>query len=788
MRRTVALLGGLAVSWVLAAPAPAAAFETNVTRVPRVATATNTAGTSRPCITCHNNADGGSGCVASGGAAPCLNPFGSDFLGNRLFWDATLAGMDSDGDGFTNGQELQDPTGSWVPGDPNPGVESCVTRPGDRLFTPGDDDDDGDGYCCFGEDVDSNGDCLGTGENTGALDCNESDAAVNSGATELCSNVVDDDCNGLDTLSDPVCEDVVDRDGDGYCVMGIDLNGDADCIDAGEVTADVDCDDTEITVSPGASENCFDGLDNDCDESVDLADFDCRNDVDNDDDGFCPIGADLNDDGDCLDDGELEAGSDCDDREPLANSSQTEVCTDSIDNDCDGRADFTDTECAGFFDGDEDGFCPLGTDLNGDGDCIDEGEDTPVGDCNDLDPVIRPSAIEACDDRVDTDCDDLVSLDDPDCAGFLDTDGDGYCLQGVTGGAGGIDRNGDGDCVDRNEEAGAGDCDDTNPAVNPPATEVCTDALDNDCDGSIDAGDSLCREDYFDHDGDGWCNVGPDLNGDFDCSDDGEQVGPGDVGPAASDPTSYPGAPENCLDRKDNDLNGVVDDPELCVRTVDADGDGWCPLGNDLNGDGDCTDPDERSGEGDCNDVDPDVHPRVVEDCFNRRDDNCDGNVDLFDVECFRLLDRDGDGFCGTGTDDNRDGDCLDFGEDRFGEDCDDTNADVGPRGVEDCADGIDNDCDTFVDFLDTQCDCSVLCDDGDPCTLDDCTGPALCSYEPDPSCTMDMGPGLDGGPGLDIGPPDGGGGCGAAGGAAGPLFALLMVALGRRRPEEESR
>jgi hypothetical protein len=34
------------------------------------------------------------------------------------------------------------------------------------------------------------------------------------------------------------------------------------------------------------------------------------------------------------------------------------------------------------------------------------------------------------------------------------------------------------------------DCDDTDPAINPGVTEVCTDGVDNDCDGLIDADDA----------------------------------------------------------------------------------------------------------------------------------------------------------------------------------------------------------------------------------------------------------------------------------------------------------
>ncbi|MEY3212958.1 MAG: putative metal-binding motif [Pseudomonadota bacterium] len=36
--------------------------------------------------------------------------------------------------------------------------------------------------------------------------------------------------------------------------------------------------------------------------------------------------------------------------------------------------------------------------------------------------------------------------------------------------------------------------------------------------------------------------------------------------------------------------------------------------------------------------------------------------------------------------------------------DCDDDNPDVFPRQIEDCADGIDNDCDTFIDADDPDC------------------------------------------------------------------------------------
>ena len=46
-----------------------------------------------------------------------------------FFWSPELAGIDSDGDGRTNGEELGDPLGLWLEGDADPDVPE-VTNPG----------------------------------------------------------------------------------------------------------------------------------------------------------------------------------------------------------------------------------------------------------------------------------------------------------------------------------------------------------------------------------------------------------------------------------------------------------------------------------------------------------------------------------------------------------------------------------------------------------------------------------------------------------------------------------
>lgn len=83
-------------------------------------------GTTQRCLNCHLSAGGGG----------LRTPFGLDIERDFLLPDATvdwgpaLAGLDSDQDGRTNGQELQDPAGSWRRGQPQPGDPAAVTNPG----------------------------------------------------------------------------------------------------------------------------------------------------------------------------------------------------------------------------------------------------------------------------------------------------------------------------------------------------------------------------------------------------------------------------------------------------------------------------------------------------------------------------------------------------------------------------------------------------------------------------------------------------------------------------------
>jgi predicted outer membrane repeat protein len=94
-------------------------------------------------------------------------------------------------------------------------------------------------------------------------------------------------------------------------------------------------------------------------------------------------------------------------------------------------------------------------------------------DCDDTNSAIYPNADEIC-DGIDNDCDLLIDDDDDDVefpTRFEDADGDTF---------GGTELF---TCAPPKSAVPlGGDCNDSNPAVNPDVDEVCDDGIDNDCD------------------------------------------------------------------------------------------------------------------------------------------------------------------------------------------------------------------------------------------------------------------------------------------------------------------
>ncbi len=115
--------------------------------------------------------------------------------------------------------------------------------------------------------------------NFSGLDCNDSDANINPGATESC-NYIDDDCDGL--VDEGVSSTYyADWDEDTYGNL---TNSTIACsLPVGYVLDSSDCNDHDANINPGATELC-NYIDDDCDGLVD-EDFDL--DTDNNNCGSC---------------------------------------------------------------------------------------------------------------------------------------------------------------------------------------------------------------------------------------------------------------------------------------------------------------------------------------------------------------------------------------------------------------------------------------------------------------------------------------------------------------------
>lgn len=305
-------------------------------------------------------------------------------------------------------------------------------------------------------------------------------------------------------------------------------------------------------------------------------------------------------------------------------------------------------------------------------------------DCDDGSFDTNPAATETC-DGIDNNCDG--STDGPESIDastyYADLDGDGYGDDDVTVTSCGSPSN---------YAIRGGDCDDSDPEVNPSAAEICNNA-DDDCDGLTDDADPDVTGTstwYMDADGDGYGDptnavdaciapAGAVSNAD-DCDDTSALVNPG--------------ATETC-NSVDDDCDSLIDDDDTGVTGTstwytDADGDGY----------GDPFSPYTACAflvgtvvdATDCDDADASINPGETETVGDSEDSDCDG-VEL----CY--VDADGDGYAeeSGSTTSSIDTDCSGPGEADSAApltDCDDADASVNPGETETVGDGVDADCD----------------------------------------------------------------------------------------------
>ena len=601
--------------------------------------------------------------------------------------DATSTVTSSDTDCTDAGEAVStDPTTDCDDGDANdyPGATETVAN-GDDEDCDGQEicyvDADDDGYRLTSTVVSADGDCNESGEALATdptLDCDDTDAGDYPGATEIVGNEDDEDCDGGE-----IC--YVDADDDSYRLTTTVTSADADCADPGEAPSSDptgDCDDTDAGDYPGATEIVGNEDDEDCDGAEVCY-------VDADDDGYRPNATDTvaSADTDCDDSGEADSSqpiTDCDDTLATVNPAATETVGNEIDNDCDGGE-----IC--YVDVDSDGYRPDSTTtvVSADDDCGDTGEAAgtdPDGDCDDATTAINPGAAEIVGDEVDQDCDgaevcyadadddgyrltatvasadddcsdsgEAVSGDpsgdcddtdagdnpgatetvgngdDEDCDGgeicYVDVDDDGYRPDGTS-----TVVSADGDCADSGEALSSEpitDCDDTLASVNPGATEVVGNEIDNDCDGT-----ELC---YIDVDGDGYRpDASTVVSSDDDCSDAGEALSSVLDGDCDDNAASVnPGATDLVGDELDQDCDGI----ELCYSDADGDGD-VDELGTTIaSADEDCVDTgeaDDTAPQTDCDDDDATVSGAFGTEgaSLDGKDNDCDDSYDegsLFD-------------------------------------------------------------------------------------------------------------------------------------------------------------
>ncbi|MCP4109700.1 MAG: hypothetical protein GY749_29975 [Desulfobacteraceae bacterium] len=596
-----------------------------------------------------------------------------DMMDDRTWTQKPLDEIDNDNDGFT---EKEYDCNDSDPDIYNGASESCNDNKDNDCdgATDCDDADCTDNAACQVVCADADSDTFFGQADCGTdVDCDDDNDDIYPGATEICNDNNDNDCNGKTDCDDsycdgkPLCEGCTDADSDTYYAI-------EDSCDMG-----VDCNDNDKSIHPASIDICGDNIDQDCSGS----DKPCYSEVNS------VIPANNVSDVDVYPDIFAVFTEEMD--SATINKDTLYVQTGSGDNlkTIEGTVSYN-NKAAKFV---PDSSLDYETmykvtvttgikDLNGNppdsdyawsftttpGDKDDDGYTDKDGDCNDDDDTVYPNATEVCDDKKDndcngkTDCDDSYCKESSLCQVCTDSDKDSYF-----------------------KESGCGtipDCNDDNAGINPGKVELCDDNIDNDCDTFFDCDDPYCEGiiaciTCTDADSDGYYTE--IVCGTYkDCNDNNSAINPG--------------VTELCNDNKDNDCDTKTDCDDtdcfeypVCKTCTDADSDGYFA----------------ESGCGtykDCNDNDKGISPGLSELCNDEKDNDCDTKTD-----CDDLSDCSEDPECKICTDDDSDGYYAESGCWTF-QDCNDNDKGINPGVSELCNDEKDNDCDTKTDCDDSDC------------------------------------------------------------------------------------
>jgi hypothetical protein len=238
-------------------------------------------------------------------------------------------------------------------------------------------------------------------------------------------------------------------------------------------TSGHDCNDNNAAVHPGAAEICGNGIDDNCNGTIDegcVVTYIYY--ADGDKDGYGRTNSPITSNSAVPPKGYARLSGDCNDTKGSVHPGATEICN-GIDDNCDGGIDEGVSQTY-YRDADGDGY---GNPAISTVSCSKpKGYVTNNTDCDDTRSSVHPGAAEVC-DGLDNNCNGTIDEGTVMTTWYRDADGDGYGnpllpLQACAKPVGYVTN--------------STDCNDASASVHPGAAEVCGNGIDDNCNGQVD--------------------------------------------------------------------------------------------------------------------------------------------------------------------------------------------------------------------------------------------------------------------------------------------------------------